>query len=131
MLAGQYRATRVRMAVSGTDDGINQLSEPAPTRFNAADFTWENVLPWSRAVHTWSPAVAIWAGVGVKSGSRLCTALMACPTSELEGCLLGAALETLVDEIAGLADGASPVVDGAAVLALACARAPDMLLVGA
>ncbi|MDQ6615476.1 MAG: hypothetical protein M3083_12205 [Actinomycetota bacterium] len=56
---------------------------------------------------------------------------MACPTSELEGCLLGAALETLVDEIAGLADGASPVVDGAAVLALACARAPDMLLVGA
>ncbi len=91
-------------------------------------------------MHTWSPADAIWAAVGVKNGSRLCTALIAWAISPLVGCLLGAAVElagtvaatvvevpAVVDEVLGaepVAGGWVTVVAGTLVGALVVAVVP-------
>src|ERR1700722_7362924 len=58
--------------------------------FNAAACTWAKESPLFKAVQVWTPADAMSAGVGVKKGTRSCTAVIASFTSAAVGWVMGA-----------------------------------------
>src|SRR5580692_8076174 len=58
--------------------------------FNAAAWTWAKESPLFKAVQVSTPADAMSAGVGVKNGTRSCTAVIASLTSAAVGCVIGA-----------------------------------------
>src|SRR4051812_28683813 len=102
--------------------GLTVVSGSWVTIDRPVAFTWANVWPWSKAVQTWSPSWATWAGVGVKMVETYCgMAAMAWLTSAAEGprrATLAGAAAAAAGAAAAAAAGAV-VVTGALVVGVA------------
>src|SRR5579885_1203466 len=103
--------------------GLTVVSGTWVTIDRPVAFTWAKVWPWSKAVQTWSPSWATWAGVGVKMVETYCGRVaMAWLTSAAEGtrraALVGAAGAAGAAAAAAAGAGATVVV-GALVVGVA------------
>src|SRR5215207_1589709 len=86
-------------------------------------FTWAKVWPLSNAVHTWSPAWAIWAGVGETSSRRPPTWRLSSAMTVWTSAAVGVRRATLATVTGTVVAGAVTAVVAGAVEGVALAGA--------